>query len=80
MDSRDERLFNLQNGTLDLDKLILREHRRGDHITKVADASLTEGAKCPSWMRFVDEITDGNESLALLLPQFLRIVPAKVLS
>jgi putative DNA primase/helicase len=67
---RDERLFNLQNGTFDLDKLTLREHRRGDHITKIANASLTEDATCPRWIQFVDEITDGDERLALFLQKF----------
>ena len=67
---RDERLFNLQNGTFGLNRRTLREHRRGDHITKIANASLTEDATCPRWMQFVDEITDGNESLAKFLQKF----------
>jgi putative DNA primase/helicase len=67
---RDERLFNLQNGTFDLDRVTLREHRRGDHITKIANASLTEDATCPRWMQFVDEITDGDKRLALFLQKF----------
>ena len=67
---RDERLFNLQNGTFELDRLILREHRRGDHITKIANASLTEDATCPRWMQFVDEITDGDKGLAVFLQKF----------
>ena len=44
---QDERLFNLQNGTFDLDRLTLREDSEGDHITKIANASLTEDATCP---------------------------------
>ena len=67
---RDERLFNLQNGTFDLDRVTLREHRRDDHITKIANASLTEDATCPRWMQFVDEITDGDKRLALFLQKF----------
>ena len=67
---RDERLFNLQNGTFELDRLILREHRRGDHITKIANASLTDDATCPRWMQFVDEITDGDKGLAVFLQKF----------
>ena len=42
-------LINLKNGTLELKTLKLREHRREDLITKLADIDYDPEAKCPLW-------------------------------
>ena len=65
--TKDEGLFNLQNGTFDLHEQVLREHRQTDYITKIANASLSEFASCQRWLSFIDEITDGNDGLARFL-------------
>jgi len=67
---KDWHLFNVQNGTFELNKQILREHRQSDHITKLANASLQDNAVCPRWIRFIDEITNEDAALALFLQKF----------
>jgi len=65
--TKDEGLFNLQNGTFDLHEQVLREHRQTDYITKLANASLSDSASCQRWLSFIDEITDGDDGLARFL-------------
>ena len=65
--TKDEHLFSLQNGTFDLKKQTLREHKQSDHITKIANASLNKDADCRRWITFVDEVTNGDRELALFL-------------
>ena len=67
---KDSHLFNVQNGTFELNKQILREHRQSDHITKLANASLQDNSVCPRWIRFIDEITNEDAALALFLKKF----------
>ena len=55
--SNDEHLFNIKNGTFDLKQQTLREHRRKDYITKVANASLCKDAECNRWLVFIEEVT-----------------------
>ena len=62
--TKDEHLFNLQNGTFNLNKQTLLEHRQEDYITKIANASLHQGTSCERWLSFIDEVTDGDVSLA----------------
>ena len=67
---KDSHLFNVQNGTFELNKQILREHRQSDHITKLANASLQDNSVSPRWIRFIDEITNEDAALALFLQKF----------
>lgn len=66
-------LFNCLNGTLDLHTGGLREHRRGDLITKLAPVHFDAEASCPTFERFLDETTSGREDVAAYLQQFLGI-------
>ena len=68
--SNDEHLFNIKNGTFDLKQQTLREHRRKDYITKVANASLCKDAECNRWLVFIEEVTAGDKGLALFLQKF----------
>ena len=45
----DGNLFNLTNGTLELDTLTFREHRKEDLLTKVAGVAYDPAAACPQW-------------------------------
>jgi P4 family phage/plasmid primase-like protien len=48
------RLFNCLNGTLDLTTCKLREHRREDLITRLAEVEYNEGAKSELWEKFLE--------------------------
>jgi putative DNA primase/helicase len=47
-------LLNLENGTLDLETLELRPHRRGDLLTKIAAVSFEPEAQSEVWERFLE--------------------------
>ena len=56
-------LLNLENGTLDLATLNLREYRRGDQLTRLAGTNLDPEAKCPLFLDFLNTVFEGNEEL-----------------
>jgi putative DNA primase/helicase len=56
----DPDLFNTPGGTIDLHAEALREHDRGDHITKVAGGSVT-GQQNTEWVRFIERILPDEE-------------------
>ena len=58
-------LFNTPGGTIDLRTGNLREHRRDDRITKIANA--TPKDDCPTWKAFLKHITDGDQKLEAYL-------------
>ncbi len=64
---RDSWLFNVRNGTIDLRTGELREHRRDDLITKIADIDFDPHAECPRWRRFLFEVFRDDEDLYLFL-------------
>ena len=56
-------LFNVLNGTLNLQTGTLQPHRREDLITKLAPVEYAQGAPCPMWTSFLDHIMDSNPRL-----------------
>lgn len=60
---RDLWLFNVRNGTIDLQTSKLSKHRRTDYITKVSPVEFNKRAKAPRWEDFLLEIFDGDEAL-----------------
>lgn len=60
---RDPWLFSVANGTLELRTGTLREHRRGDLITKLAPVTHDPEATCPRWLSFLDRVIDGNAAV-----------------
>lgn len=60
-------LLNVQNGTLDLRSGTLREHARGDMLTKLAPVAYDPTARCPNWLAFLDKIMGGNAALVAYL-------------
>jgi putative DNA primase/helicase len=60
-------LLNVENGTLDLLTAELRPHSPADLLTHLAAVEFHPEASCPTWRRFVDEVTAGDKELAAFL-------------
>ena len=60
-------LLCVQNGTIDLLKGELRDHRRTDMISRYVPVSYDPGARCSGWMGFLDRILGGDEELVRYL-------------
>jgi putative DNA primase/helicase len=56
-------LLNVLNGTIDLRRGELREHRQSDLITKLAPVEYDPAAECPRFIAFLDRIFAGNRTL-----------------
>jgi P4 family phage/plasmid primase-like protien len=54
-------LLNCPAGTIDLRTGEMREHRRGDFITKIT--AVSPGGDCPQWLKFLGRITNENPEL-----------------
>lgn len=59
----DPYLFNVRNGTLNLETGELRPHDPADLITKLAPADYDPDAECPRWLSFLNRIMDGDTEL-----------------
>jgi putative DNA primase/helicase len=64
---RDPWLFNVLNGTIDLRTGRLRDHRREDHLTKLAPVAYDPDACCPLWLKFLDRVMGGSRDLIAYL-------------
>jgi len=53
--------LNTPAGVIDLRTAALRAHQRQDHMTKIATAA--PRGECPTWLRFLADITDGEQAL-----------------
>ena len=60
---KDPWLFNCVNGTMDLRTGELHGHRREDFITKLCPTPYDPGADCPTWLRFIEQITAGDRGV-----------------
>lgn len=60
---REPMLFNVRNGTVDLETQLLRPHELGDRITKLANYEFIADAGCHHWHQFLGTIFDGNDDL-----------------
>jgi putative DNA primase/helicase len=63
-------LMNLENGTYDLRAGVLREHRREDKITKLANVAYDPLARNLAWERFVRQILP-NENIRRFVQRWL---------
>ena len=63
----DPMLFNCLNGTLDLRTGTLGQHSRDHLISKIAPVDSDPDAKCPTWLKFLDTITDHRVELTAYL-------------
>lgn len=56
-------LIGCQNGTIDLKTGQLREPVREDLITQVLPVDYDPDQDCPTWIRFLNRVLDGNQAL-----------------
>jgi putative DNA primase/helicase len=64
-------LFNTQNGTIELKTGTLREHRRLDYITKLAEAGMDGGCPTPIFTAFLTTIFAGDKELVWYVQKVL---------
>jgi putative DNA primase/helicase len=64
-------LLSVANGTIELKTGKFREHRREDFLTGCSDVVYEPKAECPRWMTFIEQVTEGDDELALLLQQLV---------
>jgi P4 family phage/plasmid primase-like protien len=64
-------LLNVANGTLDLRTGELREHRKGDLITKLVPVAYDPAATAPVFTRFVTQVMRGRRGLIRYLQRAL---------
>ncbi|MEM3356877.1 MAG: phage/plasmid primase, P4 family, partial [Candidatus Bathyarchaeia archaeon] len=53
--------FNTQSGVLDTKTGAISPHSKQYHITRLANAGI--GTQCPNWLKFLNDITNGNTEL-----------------
>ncbi|TQI66746.1 phage/plasmid primase, P4 family [Clostridium sp. KNHs216] len=63
--------LNVANGIVDLKTGQLRPHDRRLKMSLLADVEYIEGAKCPLWMKFLNEITQGDKELQLYIQRMV---------
>jgi len=56
-------LLNCQNGTLELEDIRLREHRREDMVTRILPVAFNPKAKAPRWERALKEWTEDQDTI-----------------
>ena len=61
---QDKYLLGVVNGVVNLRTGGLIDKSKESMITKRCGATFDHNAKCPQWLNFVNEITDGNKELA----------------
>jgi len=57
-------LLNVENGVVDLKTGKLLQHDRELGLTKITNIAFDENAKCPEWLKFLDQIFQGDKELA----------------
>ncbi|MDZ4519065.1 phage/plasmid primase, P4 family [Bacillus cereus] len=56
-------LLNVENGIVDLKTGKLLQHDRELGLTKITNIAFDENAKCPEWLKFLDQIFLGDQAL-----------------
>jgi putative DNA primase/helicase len=65
---RDPWLLNCLNGTLELKAAGgLREHRRGDLLSKRTNVAYDPTAQCPTWLAYLEKVMNGNQNVITFL-------------
>jgi putative DNA primase/helicase len=62
----DPTLFNVQNGTIQLDAAAIYDHRREDLVTKLAPVEFDAAATAPRWDAFLERVQPDPEVRAYL--------------
>lgn len=63
--------LNVKNGIVDLKTGKLRPHDRRLKMSLLADVEYIEGAECPLWLKFLDEITEHDKELQLYIQRMV---------
>ena len=58
---RDKYTFNCHNGTINLLTGEFKKHSPADFLTKMTEVDYNPNAACPRWLKFMDEIMDGDK-------------------
>lgn len=64
-------ILNLLGSTIDLKSWEMSENRPEDLLTKMAGVEYDEKASCPTWMEFLDRVTNGNRELQTYLKRIV---------
>jgi len=67
---KDPMLLNVRNGTLDLKTGKLLAQDPGRYLTKLADVEYDPDATCPTWLKFLDGVFDGDQETINYLQRF----------
>ena len=68
---KDPYLLNVQNGTIDLRTFELKPHNPDDFLSKIANVTFDENARCERWERFITEIMQDDNDKAQFLQKSL---------
>lgn len=60
---RHKYLLNVANGVVNLKTGELQQHDRELKLTKITNVEFVEGAQCPTWLSFLDQILLGDKDL-----------------
>lgn len=60
-------LFNLNNGTYDLSKMLFRSHKKTDYLTDCLSYDYDQTATCERFLQFLDDAFAGNQNLISFL-------------
>lgn len=64
-------LFNVQNGTLDLKKCVLRPHRADNYITKLANVTFEKTAQSNLWKKVISDAMCNDQQLISYIQRVL---------
>ena len=64
-------LLNVQNGTIDLRSGALLSFNKDNMLTKICNVEYDAKAPCPRWLLFIDEIMNGDKSMARFLQKLM---------
>lgn len=68
--STNKNILNFENGTLELDTLLFREHRKEDYLLYSLPYAYDKEAQCPRWLKFLDEVLPNKDLQTLLQEAF----------
>ena len=68
---KDPNLLNVENGTIDLRTFTLRPHNPDDFLSKIANVTFDENARCDRWERFITEIMQDDSDKAQFVQKAL---------
>lgn len=67
----DQWILNTPGGIVDLRTGKVSEHRPGAHCTMIAGTKAADTARCPRWVSFLKDVTQGDQALIAFLQRLL---------